>query len=209
MIPTDLAPDEAVALLAERLREGRIDANDALHWCKDGGQPFRWHPLGFVVCTAMTHGNIKVRVHIWPSELSKSQGDFCQIHDHVFRFESWILAGAVKNTEYVIGEQGTEHALYSAEYTGDTSVLKRTDQKFKLHPAHSRIFEAGSYYAVEAGVLHETTRVSRSPALTILITDLVLDHPPRVLIREGGASRYEYVRRILSAHEFDEIFSQF
>jgi hypothetical protein len=168
------------------------------------GLPFRWHPLGFISCTLLVQGSKKARLHYWPSKVARPQDADCQIHDHIFDFSSWVLAGAVKNVEYEINEDGKPYSFYTTEYRGETSILTKTPRTAQLTISSSSAYSAGSKYLVEAGRLHETRRIGTGSALTVLITDDVSRQPPTVIGPCNGKLRYEYTRSVLSDSELRE-----
>jgi len=167
--------------------------------------PFRLHPLGFVVCTLMAEGNRKLRLHYWPVTGGRQQSPDCQIHDHIFEFRSWVLAGEVENIEYEFDSAGLEFASYEAEYSGDVSILRKTSRRVRLDVKKQASHRAGSRYDVAAGVLHETRRVGLNPAVTVLLTDDVSKDSPIVLGPVDGQVRYEYLRSVVPESTIDEM----
>lgn len=192
---------ESLVTLRTALDCREISIASLLSFSKAGNLPFRWHPLGFIVCTLMVEGPWKARLHCWPSGHARPQGEQCEIHDHMFDFCSWVLTGEVENIEYEINPSGTLYAIYATEYLGDLSILKRTAQTIQLAVSASSIQPAFSKYNVRAGQLHETRRVGKAPAVTVLITKDVTIQTPTVIGPLAGEAQYEYVRSIVTETE--------
>ena len=171
--------------------------SDLLSLRRESHAPFKLHPLGFLACTLLTEGTRKLRLHYWPLAGGAQQSPECQIHDHLFEFKSWVLAGKVENIEYVASPEGREFSIYQAEYFGNRSTLIKTGATLRLAELNRRTFGVGSAYAVRAGVLHETVRVGAESAFTALVTNDVSSSAPMVCGPLGGRERYVYERDIL------------
>lgn len=161
------------------------------------GAPFRFHPLGFIACTLLTEGSVRLRLHFWPAQGGAQQSSNCQIHDHLFEFQSWVLSGAVENVEYVQSAYGAEYSVYKTEYRDDQSILIKTGNLLRLVESSRMIYSTGTSYSVRAGTLHETVRVGSEPAFTVLIARDVSDSAPLVLGPKAGLDRYVYTRSIV------------
>src|SRR5688572_2072239 len=116
----------SLADLEVALDTGAVTAKSLLCIQESTGAPFRWHPLGFISCTLLAHGSKKVRLHYWPVNTARAQDAQCQIHDHIFDFSSWVMAGTVENIQYKKDNAGDIYSLYETQYTGEVSILKRT-----------------------------------------------------------------------------------
>lgn len=171
------------------------------------GVPFKLHPLGFIACTLLVEGPRKLRLHYWPVTGGVQQSAECQIHDHLFEFRSWILAGTVTNVEYKISANGPEFAAYRTEYSGERSILMKTEAKLRLEECSRVTYNTGSSYEVRTGVLHETVRVGGQPACTVLLTNDVSNSAPLVLGPVSGNERYIYERRTLEESVVAKILS--
>ena len=189
---------KSLATLQTALDHREISSASLLSFIKNRNEPFRWHPLGFIVCTLMVEGPWKARLHCWPSGEARPQGEACLIHDHVFDFSSWVLNGEIENVEYEVGPSGRTYAIYATEYMGELSILKKTAQTIQLAVRSSTIQLAGSKYEMQAGQLHESRRIGTAPAVTVLITHNLSMQAPTVVGPLDGAAKYEYVRSILS-----------
>jgi len=187
----------SIECLKRELMHGRLSLSDLLSLRRELRVPFRLHPLGFLACTLLDEGTRKFRLHYWPVEGGSQQSPECQIHDHLFEFRSWVLAGSVENIEYAESSEGQEFSAYRTEYVGDRSTLTKTDRTLRLSELKRCTFSAGSSYAVPAGVLHETTRVGAEPAFTALVTTDVYTTAPLVLGPTNGLGHYVYVREVL------------
>lgn len=183
--------------IREGLDCGRIVMADFLAMRQALRAPFRFHPLGFVACTLLTEGSIKLRLHYWPVHGGVQQSSDCQIHDHLFNFQSWVLSGAIENIEYERSEVGKEYSVYETEYRDDQSILTKTGQLIHLVEQGRAVFKEGESYSIAAGTLHETGRVGGSPACTVLIASDVSSTAPLVLGSKAGLDRYSYTRSVV------------
>lgn len=187
--------------LKSALEAGRVDARELIEACIFAGKEFRIHPLGFIASTIFIEGDVKVRLHIWPKSGLREQNSDCTIHDHVFEFTSWVLAGAVENIDYPDFKVGGGRAAYSTTYSGIKSVLTRTDEKFELGRAVKKTIFQGESYEVNAGCLHETRLAGDSGAVTLLITRDTGKVNPTVIGSVSGEDQYEFERRAISIAE--------
>ncbi|WP_295550450.1 hypothetical protein [uncultured Pseudacidovorax sp.] len=176
---------------------GRICLADLLAMRQELRAPFRFHPLGFIACTLMAEGPLKLRLHYWPVYGGVQQSQECQIHDHLFEFQSWVLSGAVENIEYEASAIGNEYAVYETKYRDDQSILIKTGQLLSLVERSRIVFEEGESYSVAAGTLHETVRFGGSPALTVLVANDVSSKAPVVLGSKAGLDSYCYQRSVV------------
>jgi hypothetical protein len=183
--------------LQRQLAHGQLAISELLSLRCQLRVPFRLHPLGFLACTLLVEGARKFRLHYWPIASAVQQSPECQIHDHLFEFTSWVLAGSVENIEYGASSTGPEYAAYQTEYARDQSTLIKTTRTLRLVEISRRTFSAGSSYVVPAGVLHETVRIGPDPACTVLVTNDVSTSPPLVVGPVDGRERYVYQRAVV------------
>lgn len=178
-------------------RSGRLTLDEVLRFRTLNNLPFRAHPLGFMVCNLISDGPRKLRLHVWPEGPQATDDAACSIHDHLFNFESLVLAGKLVNIEYQRSSNGREFARYNAKYIGDVSVLERTSESMRVLESSRTTIGTGSFYSIEAGVLHETLRVDNSFVATLLVTFDVSNEPPVVLGPMDGADEYRFHRVVL------------
>jgi hypothetical protein len=185
--------------VTQALEEGSISLQALLLLRRQLKAPFRLHPLGFIACTLLSDGPQKVRLHYWPVAGGSQQSPDCQIHNHLFNFRSWVLAGEVQNIEYSVSnsDAGREMAEYRTEYLHDQSILSKTGRTLRLTETRRTAYPAGSTYSLAAGVLHETVRLGLEPAVTILVADEVSTAPPLVFGPRDGENRYAYRRAVV------------
>jgi hypothetical protein len=188
----------------ERDLSAGISAKNLIQGARERELPFRWHPLGFIVCTILIDGPFKARLHVWPVDTARSQGPSCQIHDHAFDLSSRVLHGCIENIEYVRDFVGITHARYEVEYRGDVSILERTGDTINLSVSQATLHEPGSLYGVAAGRLHQSRRAGLAPAVTAVVTRDASQNTPSVIGPLDGPVRYEYRRSILSNVELGE-----
>jgi len=184
-----------------------ISAQALIQCAQERKLPFRWHPLGFVVCTLFVDGPLKARLHVWPVDGARSQGSSCQIHDHVFDLTSRVLLGCIENIEYANDPRGGTHARYAVEYKNDVSILERTGDTVNLSLSRATLHEQGSQYRVAAGQLHQSRRAGLMPAVTALVTRDVSGNAPTVIGPLDGPVRHEYRRSVLTNSELEKVLT--
>lgn len=188
---------QSIAQIEDLLERGAVSVPEILSLRRRLHVPFKFHPLGFIVCTLLVEDTRRLRLHYWPAVGSAQQSPECQIHDHLFEFRSWILEGTVENIVYVQSPEGVEHTVYEAKYAGDQSILTKTAAMLLLAVQNRSAYTAGSCYAVGAGVLHETVRLGQIPAFTVLVTNDVSVASPLVLGPMNGEQKYVYHREVV------------
>lgn len=169
---------------------------------------FRRHPLGFLACRLLTEGQRNLRLHFWPLSGRAQQNPHCQIHDHLFEFRSWILAGELENVEYGPSSEGPEFAVYKTEYAGNRSSLVKTGAVKRLAELSRYTLSAGAAYQMQAGVLHETVLVNASPAFTVLLTTDVSAEAPLVFCPLDGPERYTYERSVVEEAVVERLLAE-
>lgn len=185
------------------LRSNQITASSLIDYCKEVNLPFRWHPLGFIVCNILKEGKRNVRLHIWPIAGGRRQESDCQIHNHIFDFSSWVLLGSVENIDYKESDNGHLFALYSTEYLGEKSILNKSSETIALTVERITQYHSGAVYAISSDQIHETRRVSDGPAVTVLISNDVAAHSPTVIGPLNGIAQQVYIRSVLTNSELD------
>lgn len=195
----------SIQSIKAQLDKNILSVADLLSLRKTLGAPFRLHPLGFISSTLLIEGRHKLRLHYWPVTDQIQQSPHCQIHDHLFEFKSWVVAGAVDNIEYEATKDiGDDFSVYQTEYSEDCSILTKTEAIKRLSVNKRQTYKAGESYTLLAGILHETLRVSNTPAITVLHTTDTSTSAPRVLGPLTGEENYIYNRRLISNEEITE-----
>lgn len=193
--------------LEDHLCARRLPTLELINLCRDLHAPFRAHPLGFISCTFITEGAFNARLHIWPVNEKTIQDEDIQIHDHVFDFQSWVLTGQIQNTELSISTDGELFAMYSTSYVQNKSTLKKLDKSIRIKPTKKTLHLAGSMYSIKAGQLHQTQRIGRDTAVTVLITQATSLPHPTVLGPIDGPDIFEYQRTEVTENILDSILS--
>ena len=186
---------------------GRICMADLLVMRQAHLAPFRFHPLGFIACTLLTEGPLKLRLHYWPVHGGVQQSPDCQIHDHIFEFQSWVLSGAVENIEYKPSATGNGYSVYETEYRDGQSILTKTGQLIRLVERDRAVFKEGESYSLAAGTFHETRRVGDGPAVTVLVANDVSSTAPLVLGSKAGSDRCSYRRTVVEEVVVERLFA--
>jgi hypothetical protein len=189
------------------LERGQGSLDYFLSLRRELGAPFRRHPLGFISSALLSEGQSRLRLHYWPTiEVGQQSGD-CQIHNHIFSFKSWVLTGEVENIEYVRSDSGKRYAVYRAEYSGENSILIKTETQVQLKEGRRARHVAGSEYMLASDILHETSRIGPSPACTVLLTNDNSVVAPLVVALPNGLDRYEFRRAIVSESEVSHLIA--
>jgi len=198
----------SIEQVERQLERGAFSLAELLSLRRALRAPFRQHPLGFLACRLLTEGPRNLRLHFWPLSGGAQQHPHCQIHDHLFEFKSWVLAGTLENVEYGLSSKGQEFAIYRAEYAGHRSSLVKTGGVQRLSELSRYTLEAGTSYSVQAGVLHETIRVGTAPAFTVLATNDVSAEAPLVLCPLDGPERYTYERHVVEESVVETLLAE-
>lgn len=196
----------SIEKIEESLEQGKITLHNLLAIRRELHSAFKLHPLGFISCTLLSEGARKLRLHYWPATGGSQQSFNYQIHDHLFSFKSWVLAGAVENIEYVASTTGVELAVYQASYDANRSILTKTRSTQRLVEKTRSIFHSGSSYSIQAGTIHETARTGDSSSFTVLITTDVSSSAPLVFGPLNGDDCYSYVREELPDEAIENMF---
>ena len=194
--------------LRDELLFGTIEAKDILCQARSAGLPFRWHPLGFVVCKVTCAGSLTARLHIWPPDGGKKQDSSHIIHDHIFNFTSWVLAGEIINTEYHINLDGCLYAQYNVAYEEEVSMMIKTDSTCRLKIASQSRWNSGAAYKITSDRLHASYVCGDLSAVTVLLTRKTEKLNPRVFGSLEGADRYEFNRTDLTDEEVSSLFER-
>lgn len=205
--PTNLAGIQSISALQIALDAWSLSPADVIEMCLKRGLEFRAHPLGFISCVIFVEGDRKARLHIWSTSEKLSQGEGVTIHDHVFDFTSWVLAGEIVNRCVLIDGAGTPSSVYEASYTSDSSVLVRKNEILNIMDGEIQKYSTGMRYSMRAGQLHETRSIDSNVAVTVLITHDVSASPPLVIGSLSAHDKHEYHRRLISRDELNEVIS--
>lgn len=203
--PTSLADIKNIADLQIALDAWSLNPADIIEMSLSRGLEFRAHPLGFISCVIFVEGDRKARLHIWPISENISQGEGVTIHDHVFNFTSWVLAGEIINRCVLIDRAGVPCSVYEASYASENSILVKKDETLHIMDGEVRRYSAGMRYSMYAGQLHETKSIGSSVAVTALITHDVSANHPLVIGSISGGEKHEYHRRLLSRDELNKV----
>ncbi len=154
-----------------------------------------WRHAGLGVLQAYLYEGEEneMRVHIWHPELKKEgMHDHGDIHDHRFNLRSYVLCGAIVQSELEMcpvppGYEGAwrchwvTHARAALETTGSFHETKNVEIICDVTPTHEVVVEAGAVYEFPKRAFHR----SEPRGLTVtLVEKLDQDSvPARVLSR--------------------------
>ncbi|MCY7860538.1 hypothetical protein [Bacillus haynesii] len=135
---------------------------------------FNWHPLGFVHSKIASIPNLgDLRLHVWPALKRKTQKPEMPIHDHVFKINSFILFGEIKNHIYKVTNtesHGKKYRIYMADYVENKSILSPTNQIVNCELQDSKVYSSGNYYVIEKDTLHQSEVQEGQFAATLVVT---------------------------------------
>jgi len=131
------------------------------------------HPLGFLCLRWNLDSKQSLRIHIWDQSFDWTQQPKWQIHDHIFKLKSIVLAGIIQNKTYALinNLKRPKWNIYDVEYTNQTSSLIKQKDSGTLKITSSTTYPPGSIYELPAGVLHRSTLRSEF-AITALATTI-------------------------------------
>jgi hypothetical protein len=146
------------------------DTLQAVYRQRDHGIKPRVHGNGFIQLDMARD----VRLHVWGDPRIPRQKTFCQIHDHIFSFDSELIVGQLINiwydTELVIGGHGAYKIYEPFPRGGQDTGLKDTGHTvdiFQKPPVLLRTMHPfADHYHMKWGEFHET--IASGPAATIM-----------------------------------------
>jgi|GEM_PF-2793089 len=196
--------------LKNDLYQKKLDIRELIEHLQKQEFPFRAHPLGFISCSFLKEGSINARVHIWPADPEHVQNRDILIHNHIFDFESWIIAGSIKNTKLSQSIFGEKYSLYTAEYSGEHSILHKTENQITLIESSVETYRTGDYYSMKSEDFHTSELTEKSTAATILITKNITTTGTSPLIAGpiDGKPTYHYKRSELSNNDITELLKK-
>jgi hypothetical protein len=125
----------------------------------------RVHPNGFIQVDI----NEAERLHCWHPELPYRQKTYHPIHDHIFSFESRVLAGRLINVRYATEPYcgwGNKFERYMVQVTEgqETVLVKCPLLEYRVYENQVDVLQKGQGYLTTAFHFHET--LSNIPTLT-------------------------------------------
>jgi hypothetical protein len=137
--------------------------------------PAAHHPQGFLVFKLgqAEGGHSALRFHVW-SKHERIVGDQkgFQIHDHIFGFNSLLLAGSMENRSYAVTPSPTETGLrlFPVRYTApNVDTISAEPTPVTLTRSKTEAVHAGQYYSMSAGVFHTSAVPKDQLTMTLLL----------------------------------------
>lgn len=131
----------------------------------DRGSKPRVHPNGFIQLDLDT----RTRMHVWHPNLPYRQKTYSPVHNHIFGFDSVVLAGRLHNVRYEPWrvDLGTHEMWQVQAIAGNDTVLMKNPDRFDLRP-HQRAdtVQEGDGYHIDPYEFHET--LSNEPTVTVM-----------------------------------------
>lgn len=172
-----------------------------IDWLRGNGRELRLHGNRFLQLDV----GPKQRVHLWSDLLPVAQRYPTWIHDHVFDFNSVVLAGQLIDVRYDVREarewdepSTTRYRMYVGQrrHKQDTLLVPQDDQRYVVLTDNAIALGRGHRYLCSAGVFHASTYVGHAMTLFTKHHDAAPDRtlPPRVLCPVGHLPDNEYNR---------------
>lgn len=125
------------------------------------------------------------RLHVWGHPAIPRQQTYTGIHDHSFGFESRVIRGRVFQIPYVIDGCGRDYMIYApVPKEGEDTQLNPTGIHCRLSYGPIQIIQAGQYYLMSPGDIHET--VADMPAASIMTKTERSESAARVYVPMGS-----------------------
>lgn len=141
-----------------------------------------WHPLGFVSCTMASGPDWALKVHLWPKSRRLTKRPNWPIHDHVYRIDSRILQGSIRNRVYTVNP-GSRFELYSVDYENKASSLLPSGTRVDISIASSTSLSVDSRYRIELGTFHHSYVAQTALAASLVLKTLRTSVGPYVVGR--------------------------
>jgi GrpB-like predicted nucleotidyltransferase (UPF0157 family) len=141
-----------------------------------------WHPLGFVSCTICAGLGWALKVHVWPKGSRRAKQPNWPIHDHLFRIDSRLLQGSIRNRVYEV-RAGESLEMYSVDYESKASTLVPTGRFVDVTLARSAIQATDSRYVVELGEFHHSYVPTNALAASVVLKTARIEAHPFVIGR--------------------------
>ncbi len=103
-----------------------------------------------------------VRLHYWPGQ---SPLDSVAIHNHAWRFESRVLAGALRITRWAPTSDRRFSTCAGLAVVSEPSLRARRHISARLHEAEVRLYSRGDTYSEAGTQLHSVEAVEPSVTL--------------------------------------------
>jgi hypothetical protein len=154
------------------------------------------HPFGFYCFRFKLTKYKELRIHIWPENWEDAERDeIGEIHDHIYRIDSTIILGALKNEtfDFEINDAG-EYKLVEIDYQNSQSPHNITNISGNIEMTGANIYSTGSFYYLNSKIFHRAIPIN-CPSITVVLTEVVeIDQKPRVLLPRSEESLLAYAR---------------
>lgn len=127
------------------------------------------HPYGFLVIKCGSHSAAELRIHVWLDGPRIRQEPDWPPHTHPGPLLSFVVAGCVRNRFWnVVSDRLGPHRIYQVSYSGEESVLKRTNQVVRVEEGPGRQICAGESYEVPEDMFHDSDVAPGRCAVTVV-----------------------------------------
>jgi hypothetical protein len=116
-----------------------------------------WHPYGFVKLPLTADPSQRLSLHVWHPAIRRLQTPQHICHSHGWLLESTVLAGTLVDVRCTtIASAAGKTCLYAISYEGDTSVARKTTQRFTVEFKDRIVCHVGTCYQIPADGFHTT-----------------------------------------------------
>ncbi|MYA60689.1 MAG: hypothetical protein F4X40_09100 [Chloroflexi bacterium] len=178
----------------------KVSEREALAHAANCAEEFRVHPLGFFFLKYCAGNEQARRIHVWLGNNATRTTN--QLHLHSFDIESVVVVGKIRNELFRYRETAGGAVMeFEVSYNDGKSLLRRTGSVGELDPMGSFETPAGSWYRLEAGVIHRVI-VEEAPCVTLVST---IERGTRICSYGLTDEEQPCVRRMVNREEVSQI----
>lgn len=145
-------------------------------------QPFQ-HPAGFIRVELDTPR--KSRLNIWPAS---EEMVYSNIHDHIYRYRSRIICGALKQIRHIFGwnqKAGTHELVTANASSKQAATFQRSNLFYEIYPCLPEIYRPADEYTLEAFMPHQIGHYKLTATISYK-TAIHTNTKPIILVPRGG-----------------------
>lgn len=168
---------------------------------------WRHHGIGALQAYVREHTNPEVRVHIWSPKLVRpgiiGHGN---AHDHRFELTSYVLAGALRDTQYnAVADINGDWSVSTVEHARSAGPQRNYDGEHSAPVFHcyvdpeDTIIGAGRAYHIRRGDFHST--VSDAPVTVTVCAMSNKQGTARILVPRGEEPVHAFGEEFLTPEE--------
>lgn len=159
----------------------------------------RMHPYGFLQLSLSDAGwrDSGYRIHVWSEQLPPMTRPEFQVHNHIYRVDSQVLVGELKDIQYGVKEnpQG-EYLVFQAA----DGKLINTWMNVSIRGRETSIITAGQCYFVDKWIFHSSESMAPLTVTLFRKSEAETQKAPLVI----GPRRYEKMEILADERHFDQ-----